>query len=127
MKTIDLQQEYIDDSFQDCVEMASKIFGVECCDTVMQGDREKGDSDGIKYQILPDSYSAKTRELKVDFLAFESYYYDNFGKWKGRCYFDTPYEAFFNLIKAWEIWTKYLEQEIKQSYIEKTNRLTELK
>jgi hypothetical protein len=126
MTTTDLQQEFIKDSFHDCVEVASKIFGTKCFDTVMQGDREKGDSEGTKYQILPEIPLNSTKELKINFLAFESYFYDNFGKWKDRCYFDTPYEAFFNLIKAWEIWTKYLEANTKQKYLDQASHLTEL-
>ena len=126
MKTTNLQNEFIKDSFQDCVEIASRIFGTNCYDTVMQGDREKGDSEGTKYQILPEIPKNSTREVKVNFLAFETYFYDNFGKWKDRCYFDTPHEAFFNLIKAWEIWTKNLETETKQKYVDQVNRTNEL-
>jgi hypothetical protein len=126
MKTINLQQEFITDSFHDCVEMASRIFGTKCYDTVMQGDPEKGDSIGTKYQILPEIPVTSSRDEKINFLAFESYFYENFGKWKDRCYFDTPFEAFFYLIKAWEIWTKYLDQEVKQKYIEQSSKLTEL-
>jgi len=125
MKTTNLQQEFIKDEFNDCVNLASEIIGCKCCDTVMQGDRDKGDEYGTKYQILPDSFRAKTVSDKVKLAGFEEYFYDNFGKWKERCYFDTPAQAFFNLMKAWHIWNNSLEKEIKNKYIKTSKRIYE--
>ena len=105
------------DHFQECVNFASRIIGIECSDTVMTGDSEKGDRAGIKYQILPDPYETKTMEERNDMLGFESYFYKHFGKWKDRPYFDTPSEAFFNVIKAWNIWNTSLSPDAKGKYI----------
>lgn len=117
--SLDEHLEFIKDhdKFQECVNFASRIIGVECCDTVMKGDSEKGDMDGIKYQILPDPYEAKTMEKRNDLLGFESYFYKHYGKWKDRPYFDTPSEAFFNIIKAWNIWNTNLSPDAKAKYV----------
>jgi hypothetical protein len=118
MKTTDLQQEFIKDESQDMVRLASEIIGCECSDTGMQGDRKKDDQEGTKYQMLPDPYKAKTIEDRNNLFAFEDYFNANFGKWKERPYFDTPAQAFFNLIKAWQIWNHHLPENIKAKYIE---------
>ena len=116
-KTTELQQEFIKDEFQDIVNLASEIIGAECCDTVMQGCREKGEENMTKYQITADPYSAPTLNEQANLAAFENYFYKNYGKWKDRCYFDSPSQAFFALIKAWQIWNKDLSKDIKEGYI----------
>lgn len=117
MKTTELQQEFIVDEFSDIVNLASEIIGFRCCDTTMQGDSEKGDKEGTKYQITADPYSARTLADRINLAAFEDYFYENFGKWKDRAYFDTPSQAFFALIKAWQIWNKHLSPDLKQGYL----------
>ena len=72
--SLDEQQEFINDEFQECVSFASRIIGVNCSDTVMQGDSSKGDGNGIKYQIIPDFYEAKTMEERNNLLGFEDYF-----------------------------------------------------
>ncbi len=118
MKTTDLQQEFIEDEFQDVVNFASKLIGFHCCDTVLSGDRGRGDDNTVKFQITADPYSANNLEDRINLAAFENYFYENYGKWKDRCYFDSPTQAFFALIKAWTIWNKDLSKEIKNGYIE---------
>jgi hypothetical protein len=117
--SLDEHKEFISDEFQEGVAFASRIIGVDCSDTVMQGDSSKGDRSGIKYQILPDPYQAKTMEERNNLLGFEDYFYKHYGKWKDRCYFDTPSEAFFNVIKAWHIWNYSLSPDAKAKYIKK--------
>jgi hypothetical protein len=121
--TLDEHQENIKNEFQECVSFASRIIGVRCSDTVMQGDLSKGDNGGLKYQILPDPYEAKTTEARLDLFGFEDYFYKHYGKWKDRCYFDTPSEAFFNLIKAWHIWNNTISPDSKARFIERHRKL----
>ena len=117
MKTINLHQEFIKDEYNDLVKLASEIIGFKCCDTVMQGDPSKNDNHGTKYQITADPYSTTNKEDRINLTAFENYFYKNYGKWKDRCYFDTPAQAFAAIIKAWNIWNVYLEKEIKEKFI----------
>lgn len=116
MKTTDLHQEFIADEFNDLVKLASRIIGFKCCDTVMHGDSEKGDDIETKYQITPDAYSTSETKDRINLIAFEDYFYDNYGKWKERCYFDSPSQAFAAIIKAWDIWNNHIEREIKEEY-----------
>lgn len=101
--------------FFDCVNLASEIIGVKCSTTMMNGDPEKGDLEP-KYQIVPDPYTINDSEKRLEFLAFEDYFYENFGKWKGRSYFDSPSQAFVGIMKAWHIWNSG-SYELKKTYV----------
>jgi len=122
MKTTELHQEYITDEYSDTVKFASEIIGFTCSETILLGDRAKGDEGPDKYQIIPDPYSASNNSDRINLAAFENYFYDNFGKWKDRCYFDTPSEAFYALMKAWHIWHNHLEHENKSQYIKQVRK-----
>lgn len=123
MNILDEHREFINDEFLECVEFASKIIGIECSDTVMKGDPEmEGNDKSTKYQITPDPYVTKDKEKRDDLLAFEKYFYEHYGKWKDRCYFDTPYEAFFNIVKARHIWDSNIPPHIKKEYLDRAKK-----
>jgi hypothetical protein len=104
-----------DDTLFECTILAGHILGVRCCDTVMSGDREL-DVDITYFQITPDPYGAKTEAERKEYEAFNDYFYENYGKHKDRCYFDTEHEAFYNIVKAWKIWKGILTDEEKSKY-----------
>jgi len=104
-----------DDTLFECTLLAASILGVRCCDTTMSGDREL-DFDITYFQITPDPYAAKTEEERKEYEAFNDYFYENYGKHKDRCYFDTEQEAFYNIVKAWKIWKGILTDEEKSKY-----------
>lgn len=123
MSSLDEQKEFIKDEFLECVEFASKIIGINCCDTLTIGDPEKeGEDKSTKFVITPDPYSTDKIEDRNNLLAFEKYFYEHYGKWKDRCYFDTPYEAFFNIIKAWQIWKNNIPPHIKGEYLKRAKK-----
>ena len=77
----------------------------------------------IVFGITIDPYAAPSIEERINLAAFESYFYENYGNKKDRCYFDTPYIAFFVLTKAWNIWNRHLDKEIKENYIKPKSKL----
>ena len=121
MKTTNLHQDTIIDEYKDIITLANELFGFRCCDTVMQGD-DRNDL-GTKYQITIDPYAAPSIDERINLAAFESYFYENYGSKKDRCYFDTPYVAFFALTKAWNIWNNHLDNGIKEKYIKPKREL----
>lgn len=107
-----------DDIFSECTQLAGVLLGVTCNDTLVTGDVESGHH-GLFFQITPEPYEAKTTEAQTEYKAFNNYFYENYGKQKGRCYFDTGFEAFYNVTKAWEIWKHVLTNEDKKVYYPK--------
>ena len=106
-----------DDTLHECTILAGHILGVECCDTVMKGDRAL-DFDITFFQITPDPYQAPTETERRNYDAFNNYFYANYGKHKDRCYFDTEQEAFYNIVKAWNIWKHLLTDDVKKEYFQ---------
>lgn len=104
-----------DDTLFECTILAGEILGVKCCDTVMSGDRDLN-VDITYFQITPDPYSAKSENERKEYEAFNDYFYENYGKHKERCYFDTEHEAFYNIVKAWKIWNHILTENDKEKY-----------
>lgn len=123
MQTTKLQQEFIKDEYEDVVRLASKLIGTNCCNTIMEGNPKKGDGGRAKYQITPNIHLIKEDSQKINITAFNNYFYDNFGKWKDCCYFDTPSQAFFALIKAWAIWNDDLQNNIKLKYTKPVEKI----
>lgn len=104
-----------DDKHFECAILAGHILGVTCNDTVMSGDRQL-DEDRTYFQITPEPDEARTDGERKDFEAFNEYFYKNYGKHKDRCYFDTPHEAFYNVVKAWHIWKHILTEDEKEKF-----------
>lgn len=101
--------------FFECGLLASRILGVECSDTAYSGTDEDGNK-VIYFQITPDSHEASTENEEANYEAFNYYFYQNYGMERDRCYFATPYEAFYNLIKAWAIWETVLDEPTKLEF-----------
>jgi len=95
-----------EDALFECTILAGKILGVRCNDTEGKG----------YVQITPDQWAAKTEKESKEFAAFNDYFYKNYGTGKGKCQFSNEYEAFYNVVKAWKIWSEVLTEEEKKKY-----------
>jgi hypothetical protein len=96
----------------ECTLLAGKILGVRCNDTEM-GSVSEGRA---TFQITPSPEDAATEKEFREYQAFLVYFYENYGVREDRCYFATEYEAFFNLIKAWQIWKEILVDDERKEY-----------
>lgn len=108
--------------FFECSLLASYILGVDCSDTVY-GDKDAEGKQITFYQITPDPHEATTKEEEIDYEAFNNYFYANYGQENGKCHFETPHEAFYNLVKAWFIWKHHLEEQTKNGYLTLANKV----
>lgn len=96
--------------------LAAKVIGVKECGMIT--------SIGQNNIVLIQIYIVKGNEFvyaeRIELLAFNLFFRNNFGNKKNdelSCFFETPYEAFYALIKAWNIWKNSLDKEIKESFI----------
>ena len=95
-----------EDALFECAILAGRVLGVRCNDTVGEG----------YVQITPDQWAAKTEKESKEYAAFNDYFYANYGTSEGVCQFKTEHEAFFNVVKAWKIWSEILTEEEKKEY-----------
>jgi hypothetical protein len=104
-----------DDIHYECTLLAGHILGIECSDVGVL-DAKDLDTSKNYYVIEPEPHKARNAADKEDCEAFLNYFHSNYGKHPDRCYFDTVYEAFYSLIKAWFIWREILTPNQKNEY-----------
>ncbi len=115
-KTTNLQSTLIKDKCLDGSRVVSEIIGTRCFVITVKG--EEGGDGEYQYAISVDPFTTDSELLRLNFMGFEGYFKNNFGKKEGVRYFDTVYEATFSLLKAWYLWNNELEDKQKVYYKE---------
>lgn len=120
MENQDLQNNKNSDVIE-FANLAAKIIGVKSCNIIRMKERSKEEQIQIIITIIFPEYSTSIDE-QIKLLAFNSYFLNNYGTKKNditSCFFNTNYEAFYFLIKAWDNWNNSLSENLKNVYLNK--------
>ncbi|MCW3108959.1 MAG: hypothetical protein JWQ09_3465 [Segetibacter sp.] len=105
------------DRLTECTLLARMVLGVPCHGTTTSGESKISNKE--YFLITPVPFIGKMEKESKEYEAFINYFYKNFGKQEGRCYFATEFEAFYNIVKAWKVWKEILTNEEKKKYFSK--------